>query len=148
MKTIRTVLCAVDLSASAKDVAKEALRFAEQLGGIPVVLLYAFEPRAQPTSDGPIGESSELAEANARVRLDAFVSQLKPSGVSMRSIVREGPPIETVIEVAQAVGADLIVIGTSGRTGLRRAIMGSVAEGVIRRSSISVLVARPLETGP
>ncbi|CAN0572423.1 unnamed protein product, partial [Laminaria digitata] len=55
---------------------------------------------------------------------------------------------ETILEVAQAEEADLIVIGTSGRTGLRRAIMGSVAEGVIRRSSISVLVARPLETGP
>ncbi|CAN0595882.1 unnamed protein product, partial [Laminaria digitata] len=111
MKTLSTVLCAVDLSASARDVANEALHFAEQLGGVPVVLLYAFEPRAQPTSDGPIGEPSELAEASARVRLDAFVSQLKGGGVSMRSIVREGPAIETILEVAQAEEADLIVIG-------------------------------------
>jgi nucleotide-binding universal stress UspA family protein len=53
-----------------------------------------------------------------------------------------GCPAETIVEVAAAEGVDLIVMGTHGRTGLRRLLMGSVAEAVIRMAPCPVLIYR------
>jgi universal stress protein A len=56
--------------------------------------------------------------------------------------VAAGPPAETIVRVAQERGADLIVMGTHGRTGLRHALIGSVAEKVVRLAPCPVLVTR------
>ena len=56
-----------------------------------------------------------------------------------------GEPWRTVVQIASDLGADLVVVGTSGRTGLARFALGSVAERVVRHASCPVLVVRPKE---
>lgn len=58
------------------------------------------------------------------------------------TIIREGPPRSVILEVAKEIGADLIVMGTHGRTGLAHVFFGSVAEHVVRHSPVPVLTVR------
>jgi nucleotide-binding universal stress UspA family protein len=67
-------------------------------------------------------------------------------GIETASILRKGKADDTIPEIAGEIGADLVVIGTHGRTGIRRFLLGSVAEHVVRRAPVSVLVSRG-ETG-
>ncbi len=59
-----------------------------------------------------------------------------------RTIIREGPPRSVLLKVASSVGADLIVVGTQGRSGLAHMLIGSVAEHLVRHSRIPVLTVR------
>ena len=67
---------------------------------------------------------------------------LRTSGLNAVPLSREGDPAETIVAFAQAHDADLVVIGTHGRTGLRRLLLGSVARNVTMHAPCSVLVAR------
>ena len=142
MNRISTILCSVDFSGESRRAALEALRFGEQLGVSSLIFVHAFEPRAQPTSDGPITESSDSARSNAEARLAAFVSDLGASAIPVRALIVEGDPVSRIVHTADAQTADLIVMGTHGRSGIRRAVMGSVAEGVTRRSHVPVMIVR------
>jgi nucleotide-binding universal stress UspA family protein len=64
-------------------------------------------------------------------------------GVPSRVHVRTGKPSTEIAAVATEIAADLVVVGTHGRTGLRRMALGSVAEAVVRRAPCPVLVVRP-----
>jgi len=75
-----------------------------------------------------------LARAAGRAR-DACVA-------SAQELIAMGEPIEEILRMASSQHADLIVMGTHGRRGLRRMVMGSVAEGVVRKSLIPVAVVR------
>jgi nucleotide-binding universal stress UspA family protein len=80
----------------------------------------------------------ELEEI-AQTKLDDF---LKHSHVTAETRVVTGPAGATLIEIASETKAQLIVVGTVGRTGLRRALLGSVAEAVAKGAPCSVLVVR------
>lgn len=62
-----------------------------------------------------------------------------------RTLIREGSPRTTILHVASEVGADLIVVGTHGRTGLAHMLIGSVAEHMVRHSRVPVLTVRLAE---
>jgi nucleotide-binding universal stress UspA family protein len=80
-------------------------------------------------------------------RMLANVRPTDPAVPCERRLV-SGSPAETIVELAAAEEVDLIVMGTHGRTGLRRLLMGSVAEAVIREAPCPVLVYRaPLKKG-
>lgn len=57
-------------------------------------------------------------------------------------VVLDGAPVDTITDYAHSSGADLVIIGSHGRTGLSRLFLGSVAEGVIRNASAPVMVVR------
>lgn len=63
-------------------------------------------------------------------------------GINLESIICEGDPPDTIIDVAQAKKADLIAIGTHGRRGLKKLLMGSVTSGVIANAPCDVLVVK------
>jgi nucleotide-binding universal stress UspA family protein len=96
--------------------------------------------------------SPEIAERTwpggirSRARLDRVVDDLRGRGLHVEGALRFGHPPGEIVEVAIERGADLIVTGTHGRTGLARIWYGSVAEQVARRSPIPVL-ALPISTG-
>jgi nucleotide-binding universal stress UspA family protein len=79
-------------------------------------------------------EKSKRLLAGFRERLSLPASTLE--------FVQRGGPAETIAKVASEWGADLIVIGSHGRTGVRRVLLGSVAEGVVRSAPCPVLIAR------
>jgi nucleotide-binding universal stress UspA family protein len=87
--------------------------------------------------DGGIIATAEVAAriANAaRGALDKLVEQNEARGVRLTALLREGVPWEEINAVAKELDADAVVIGTHGRQGLARALLGSVAEKVIRTS--------------
>ena len=85
------------------------------------------------------GEQIKELEAVAGRRLEESLRQLNISG---ETIVVTGPASTALIDIASERDADLVVVGTIGRTGLRRALLGSVAETVARGAPCSVLVVR------
>ncbi|MBL8792304.1 MAG: universal stress protein [Planctomycetia bacterium] len=65
-----------------------------------------------------------------------------PAGVEVEYRLEEGDPADTIVRTAEEAGCDLIVLGTHGRRGLTRLLMGSVAEQVVRRAPCPVLTAK------
>ncbi len=82
--------------------------------------------------------------AEAEEHLQGVRLRLAAQGIRARWTVCEGPPEEAILEAA-AREADLIALSTHGRTGLARFVFGSVAEKILRASSVPVLVSRPFE---
>jgi nucleotide-binding universal stress UspA family protein len=84
-----------------------------------------------------IAESKQLLGAVARQAQDGGVG-----AAAIEQLVLFGDPVDCILQQAKDRNADLIAIGTHGRRGLRRLAMGSIAEGVVRRSSVPVVVVR------
>ncbi|SDJ69329.1 Nucleotide-binding universal stress protein, UspA family [Halovenus aranensis] len=72
----------------------------------------------------------------------SVATRAEDHGVETEISVREGAPSETILEYATAHDIDLIVMGTHGRTGVKRALVGSVTEGVVRHADVPVLTVR------
>jgi nucleotide-binding universal stress UspA family protein len=96
----------------------------------------------------------DLRAAQARLEMsrslaEAAANRLRGAGRAAEALVAEGQIAAKVLETAQARGADLIIVGTRGLTGLTRAVLGSVARNVLLNAPVSVLVAcsRPEEAG-
>jgi nucleotide-binding universal stress UspA family protein len=90
-------------------------------------------------ADLPIPGLHDRLAAAARERLDAFAGGL-PQGARPEPRVRTGSPAREAVAEAAEWPADLVVVGTHGRAGAARALLGSVAEAVVRDASCSVLV--------
>lgn len=118
--------------------------------GTQVRVLSVVEPSPPPA----YGPEVPFAVAAAPVELqrilqneaDALVAQVASSladeGLQATSVVRSGDPKKVIVDEARVWGADLILVGSHGRTGLRRLFMGSVAESVLRHAPCSVEVVR------
>ncbi|MGH7359221.1 MAG: universal stress protein [Candidatus Rokuibacteriota bacterium] len=76
-------------------------------------------------------------------RLGALVRAARGAGVQTSPLLAEGPPAAASVRAASRKRADLLVLGTHGRTGVRRMLLGSVAERVVRTASCPVLTVRP-----
>lgn len=104
--------------------------------------MHAYEIPIVGVPDGALIATPELASRlgdAARAGLDAAAKRLEGQGVKVESILREGVPWEEIEHVADEIDADVIVIGTHGRRGIARALLGSVAENVIRTTERPVL---------
>ncbi len=148
----RTILCPVDFS----ELSGHALRYAARLavcGGAKVVAAYANWFEAPPYfTEGRIEElKREFRDsiAAAEGALSAFVqSALGSRPVPVETRVVEGLPADAIAKLAREVHADAIVMGTHGRSGYNRWMLGSVAERVLRESPIPVLTVRGAAEGP
>jgi len=83
------------------------------------------------------------AREGATGQLEKLAKASRGSGIRVAIVLVEGPPATAVIRVAKRNGAHLIVVGTHGRTGVQRLLMGSVAERIVRLSPCPVLTVRP-----
>lgn len=86
---------------------------------------------------------AEVRLGAAREYLLGQAEQLEQQGVRVRSIVRIGSPVRVILEVVESEKGTMVALATHGTTGLRRFLFGSVAEGVIRKSPVPVLLVRP-----
>jgi nucleotide-binding universal stress UspA family protein len=131
------------------ELAEAILPFAEQVAGpldAEVVLLRVVEPPSPIAglgANGVIGpDALFLRQLEAKRYLEAVADRLAARGVRARAVLGLGTPASEIVETAKAERADLIAMTTHGRTGLRRAIFGSVAAAVLRDAAIPVLVIR------
>jgi nucleotide-binding universal stress UspA family protein len=83
--------------------------------------------------------------ASAEQRLAAFKQSASALGLTAGTVVITGRPAHDIVEYAKEGGFDLIVMGTHGRTGLSHAVMGSVAERVVRKAPCPVLTVHAQE---
>lgn len=85
-----------------------------------------------------------VGELLERIRVETQQEMAKVSGriPGAQTIIREGTPRSMILDVARELGADMIVMGTHGRTGLTHVFFGSVAEHVVRHSRVPVLTVR------
>ena len=83
-------------------------------------------------------------EQQARMRLDAEVEKIRSAGGAVAEAhLRVGAAAAEIVDLAEEIGAGLIVMGSRGLGGIRRALMGSVSESVVRHAQCPVLVVRP-----
>jgi len=88
-------------------------------------------------------DHKEALEARSEKILDFYSRELKNDGqVTIRTLRREGIPADEILRAADEVGADLIILGQSGRKGFDRFITGTVARQVEKNAKVPVMVAR------
>ncbi len=136
------LLLATDFSACAHQALLHAAAWARRFES-RMLIVHAVEASRPRSHGGPCGagRSAEPAAGldRARQRLDRLLSELEAEGLTGEGRCLEGRPIDIILEQAARWQADAIVIGTQGRRGLRRLMLGSVAEQVVRRAGCPVV---------
>lgn len=148
--TFTKIVAATDFS----EDSKLALSFAEELArkfSADLIVLHVDQPLAPvmmtpelgPAMDvGAMGRIAEEQRLLAQRELDKIAGRLRDSGLKVKSMLKVGSPFLEILHTAQNEGADLIVLGTHGRTGLAHVLMGSVAERVVQKAPCPVLTIR------
>uniref|UniRef100_A0A7C5ZZF0 Universal stress protein n=2 Tax=Thermus tengchongensis TaxID=1214928 RepID=A0A7C5ZZF0_9DEIN len=140
----KTILMPTDGSPCSLQALEHGLSLAKALGA-KVHFLYVLENPAQAIWIAPesVPYGLELLEDLKKAGEEAIAKALnlaQKKGVEATGEVKEGVPVPTIVEAAK--GFDLLVMGTHGRTGLDKLLLGSVTEGVLHRVGIPVLVVR------
>jgi nucleotide-binding universal stress UspA family protein len=150
MSAYRKILVAVDGSVASAKGLREALRLAKAEDARLFILHVVDEYPAFAALDGMMAGAPgvdlvpALREGGKRVLAKAQAVAAKQN-VKAKAILREmlsGPAAYPIVREARKVGADLIVLGTPGRRGVRRLVLGSDAEQVVRTASVPVLLVR------
>lgn len=139
MLPIHTILYPTDFSPGAEA----AFRLAEALardGSAELVVLHVAEPAIMAFGEGVVPPVPDDYLEQLRHKLGQLRS--RDPQVRVRYLLIEGNPSWDIRRIAQELKADLIVMGTHGRTGLARLLMGSVAEQVVRKASCPVLTVK------
>ena len=140
--SIHQILCPTDFSEPAARAFEEAVRVARWFGA-KVTVLHVIPPFV------PMGGEMVYPTPLMEIR-DARIAELKSfiEGVDHRDVpieldCREGDPAREIREAARDIRAGLVVMGTHGRTGLGKLVLGSVTEALLRHSTVPVLTVRP-----
>jgi len=136
MKT-KKIVCPVDFSEASEKALDLASKLARANGAkMYIVHVEALASLAQPGLFGGLPPVSMPSRRKLNATLPTATEVLFEHDLLI------GNPAEKIVEFAERKGADLIVMGTHGNTGIVRVLMGSVAEGVVRRSPIPVLTLK------
>lgn len=144
MGTPSTILVATDFSEHARRAFDAALALAERAGA-SLHLLHALEvplPIFEPYAVAVPAEFIGQARKAAQERLDALLEEVRGRGVEGSAQLGEVPAGPAVAARARELGADLVVVGTRGHTGLRHVLLGSVAERTVKEAPCSVLTVK------
>jgi nucleotide-binding universal stress UspA family protein len=140
------VLQAIDGSPHSQDAVDEVAR-RPWPSGSTIRVLSVIQPYVPPATEfvlaGATIEAIRQQQATEAERFSARAAgALKAAGLSVQTAVREGDPRSTILDEADQWGADLIVVGSHGHTGLKRWVLGSVAQAIVGHAPCSVEVVR------
>jgi nucleotide-binding universal stress UspA family protein len=141
MFSINTILHPTDFSERSQQAFKLACSLASQHQA-RLLLVYVVStppPPPLPYNEAGLGTFEDTAEA-AQIRLEEL--RTSHSNIEIEYVLAEGKPAQEINRIARETDADLIVMGTHGRTGLDRLLMGSVAEHVVRKAPCRVITVR------
>ena len=144
MQPIKKILVPIDFTETSTRALDYAVDLAQVLGAsVSVVHVYQAPVYSFPDAVlvTPPEMAAEISDKCQRM-LDEAVNSRRQRCSAIDGVLLSGPPWEEIGRWAAEQGANLIVMGTHGRRGLPRAILGSVAERVIRTSSVPVLTVR------
>jgi nucleotide-binding universal stress UspA family protein len=143
----KRICCPIDFS-DASHAAMEVAAHLARKNGASLVLLHAYPIPGYTFPDGSVVASprmmQELAD-QAEKHLEEWRAEAEKlvGGAQVRTEKAIGEPAAEILSFAKSSGQELLVLGTHGRTGLEHALMGSVAERVVRKAHCPVLTVRP-----
>jgi universal stress protein A len=142
MFKIHTILCPVDFSDASRKAVRYAQEFASNLGA-SVYLLNVVEPRpmAVDVSLNYVPFEADLEKA-AKDDLEVILEEFRRAGLRAEGGVQIGNPADVILDNVNALNVNLIIMGSHGKKGLSRLIMGSVAETVVRKAHCPVLIVK------
>ena len=146
MIQMKTILHPTDFSESSKYAMTYAISFAEEFQA-KLVLLHVIEEISSALyfdmlQAPPLTQLMVDIEKRARQSLDEILPADLRGKLPAEYVIRRGVPFVEILRCAEQIKADMIVLGTHGRTGLKHALFGSVAEKVVRKASCPVLSVR------
>jgi nucleotide-binding universal stress UspA family protein len=141
MSHIEIILLATDGSPASESASEEAIDLATQIDARLLVV------SVMGGSSRPAGASTEVASmADSRdsltTKAQALVQRAKAAGADATFLVWDGEPGEAIVAAAESENADLIVVGSHGRSGVSRFLIGSVSDYVVRHAHCPVMVVR------
>jgi universal stress protein A len=154
MLTIQNIVVPVDFSTHSRQALEYAMRLAKLVAAkvhmvhvfhMPVIAAAAYDIAAG-AARAPADFWSEM-EAATSEKLETLSREVDTEGVEFSTRVVTDDPAHGIVELAKSLNADLIVMGTHGRTGLRHIALGSVAERTIRSAPCPVLTLRAADEG-
>jgi nucleotide-binding universal stress UspA family protein len=140
----KSVLAATDFSDSGKEAVATAVALVKRSGGTLAVLSVTERPPMFPHSfhERHSEDPDELWSRQARTSMKALVKRLRRQLPETRGFVRVGTPWKEIVELAEELEVDAIVVGSRGLSAIRRLLLGSTAENVVRHAPCPVLVVR------
>ena len=141
------IVVGTDGSDTATEAVRQAIELAK-LSGAKLDVVAAFEPVPQSRlreERGRCPATSSTRSVRARTStstLDGAVGMAKQQGVEATPYPREGDPADAILDVAEEIGADLMVVGNKGMTGAKRFLLGSVPNKVSHHAPCSVYIVR------
>ncbi len=136
------VLLPTDGSEAAANAANEAFGVVNN-SGATLHIFFVVDETAGPLNVRGGDERFEQAEAEGEEVVDEITERAEQAGVeAVTGSVQQGTPHEAILDYAEENSIDLIIMGTHGRSGLDRHLLGSVTEKVVRRANPSVLTVR------
>ena len=144
----KKILVPVDFSGPSRRACEVGVELAETFR-VPLTLIHVI-PVASMSYGGvpyvPAPEYTQFIEESARTALREEAARLKGKGPAIETLLKIGVAWQEIMEAIKQLDVGLIVIGTHGRRGLPRAILGSVAEKVVRLSPVPVLTVHGADT--
>jgi nucleotide-binding universal stress UspA family protein len=137
----KKILVPVDFTEPSNRAFDYAVELAKQVGGT-LYVLHAYDLPIIGFGDGVYVATSDLAGRMiqaAQTGLAETTERAKGCNVEVVTMLKQGDPRSVILQVAREVGAEMVVMGTHGRRGFSRALIGSVAENVVRTCTLPVL---------
>jgi nucleotide-binding universal stress UspA family protein len=141
-RPIDTILLATDLTPASAEATERAVDLAARLGA-RLLIINVLEDRRLAGSGTHARVDQARSEREAR--LVEIVRHARAAGARAEFMVWDGEPGPSIAAAAEAEQADLVVVGTRGRGGAERMLLGSVSDQVVRSAGCPVLVVRPIE---
>jgi nucleotide-binding universal stress UspA family protein len=150
MKIFERILAATDFSPASQPALDEAERLARECGA-RLTILHAYQvPALASVPEAPPGvyppslydDFARAVRASGEKRLESAVAHSRAGGIDAHGLLREGLPDEDILAAADSEKADLLVLGTHGRRGPSRLLLGSVAARVVCRATRPVMTVR------
>jgi nucleotide-binding universal stress UspA family protein len=140
-------LVPTDFSLEARQAAEVGINLAKSFGG-QIFLFHAFDPTpwyGTPCTEETLGLMTipEITMDDVAADWTSFLGRLPTGSAPWQTRTEEGRPVDMIVQYAKEIDANLIIMGTHRRTGLDRILPDSVAEGLARRSSTSLLIFGP-----
>ena len=146
MSTIRLIFYATDFSEASERALDEAVSLAKQFGAeirvVHVIEAVHYVTGEEFAAADLYTKLEEATERSAATSMQGLLDKIAKLGVKAESLLLKGSPAEQIVNAAKERNADMIVIGTHGRTGLSKLFMGSVAGRVVSTAECPVLTVR------
>ena len=148
--TMKTIVVAVDFSNASHGVLDMAVRLAKSFGA-DLRLFHVIEPEPSYTAYGftpdefpAMNSFQEEAKRRATIKLEELLAMARAEIPNATSKLVEGSPLHAILEHVKDSGADFVVVGSHGHGVIASLLLGSVAEGMVRKAAVPTLVVPAL----